>query len=299
MERLNSASSEPVLLKKIAAYSQISNSMVKDIAHFEMGRFVDGITSIFSLRKKMIPAEINALKDLLTYLNSASFKTKNIFDTTTQKTFATWLNIVQGTSVLSSNLETMSLKDQVMQLKNILTNISVADASHERSQLVSTIIPKMFNSRGDYLKEDLEVLKDLFVAIQNKPGLLASNQISTIVAWINELDNAIKITDGKNTYISALLSNAISDEKTENLGVYKKIAVLFTPATPVPVLAAFIGALNGLFKTRNSYDKTALLKLFQIIDQRKLSNGTNLLGAKQKDVMGKWIKILAQEIKNK
>jgi hypothetical protein len=62
-------------------------------------------------------------------------------------------------------------------------------------------------------------------------------------------------------------------------------------------MAAFVGALNNIFKTRNSHDKKKILKLFQIINLRKLSNGTNLLGPAQKPIMVQWIKILENETK--
>lgn len=294
MSQLNIASEEKVLSKKIAAYLQISNSITKDVDSFEKGRFIDGITSLFSLRKQMTGAEIDVFKNLLNTLNSQAFKEKNIFDNTMQKTLADWIKIVECTSVLFSQIESKTEKEQIALIKPILDKLTSPNAAYERKQLISVIIPQLFNSRGNLMQDDINAMKDLFISIQNKAGLLASNQISTIVAWIKELDDASKITTDKNTYISALLDNAV---KNKDLSYYEKIIPLFTPQTPVSVMAAFVGALNNLFKDRNSYDKKKILRLFQIINLMKLSNGTNLLGPAQKPIMGQWIKILDNETK--
>ncbi len=294
MTQLNIASSEKNTSKKISAYLQISNSITSDIDNFEKGRFVDGITSLFSLRKQMTGPDIDALKNLLNNLNSSIFKSKNLIDSVMQKTLEDWIKIIECTSILFSQIESKTEKEQISLLKSILDKVTNTNAAYERKQLISVVIPQLFNSRGNLTKEDLSAMKDLFTAIQNTAGLLASNQVSTIVSWIKELDDAIKITTDKKTYISALLDNAINNK---DLTTYEKILPLFTPQTPVTVMATFVGALNNIFKTRNTYDKKKILKLFQIINLRKLSNGTNLLGPAQKTIMVQWIKILESETK--
>jgi len=294
MSQLNIASSEKVLSKKIAAYLQISNSITKDIDSFEKGRFIDGGTSLLSQRKQMTGAELDALKNFLNNLNSVTFKSKNIFDSIMQKSVEDWIKIVEVTSILFSQLESKTVKEQIQLLKNTLDKVTATNASYERKHLITVVIPQLFNSRGDLTQEDLIAMKDLFTGIQNTAGLLASNQVNTMVSWIKELDDAVKITTDKKTYISALLDSATS---VKDLSLYEKILPLFTPQTPVTVMAAFVGALNNIFKTRNSHDKKKILKLFQIINLRKLSNGTNLLGPAQKPIMVQWIKILENETK--
>jgi hypothetical protein len=211
-----------------------------------------------------------------------------------QKSVEDWIKIVEVTNILFSQLESKTIKEQITLLKTTLNKVTTTNAAYERKQLVSVVIPQLFNSRGDLTQEDLSAMKDLFTGIQNTAGLLASNQVSTIVSWIKELDDAVKITTDKKTYISALLDSATS---AKDLSLYEKILPLFTPQTPVTVMAAFVGALNNIFKTRNSHDKKKILKLFQIINLRKLSNGTNLLGPAQKPIMVQWIKILENETK--
>lgn len=294
MTQLNIASSEKIISKKIDTYLQISNSITSDIDSFEKGRFVDGITSLFSLRKQMTGSEIDAFKNLLNNLNSATFKSKNILDSVMQKTLEDWIKIIECTSILFSQIESKTEKEQMPFLKSILDKVTATNAAYERKQLISVVIPQLFNSRGNLTQEDLTAMKDLFTGIQNTAGLLASNQVSTIVSWIKELDDAIKITTDKKTYISALLDNAIN---SKDLTIYEKILPLFTPQTPVTVMATFVGALNNIFKARNTYDKKKILKLFQIINLIKLSNGTNLLGPAQKPIMVQWIKILENETK--
>ncbi len=294
MIQLNVASSEKNISKKIAAYLQISNSITSDIDSFEKGRFVDGITSLFSLRKQMTGPEIDAFKNLLNNLNSATFKSKNMLDSVMQKTLEDWIKIIECTSILFSQIESKTEKEQIPLLKSILDKVTATNAAYERKQLISVVIPQLFNSRGNLTQEDLTAMKDLFTGIQNTAGLLASNQVSTIVSWIKELDDAIKITTDKKTYVSALLDNSIN---SKDLTIYEKILPLFTPQTPVTVMATFVGALNNIFKARNTYDKKKILKLFQIINLRKLSNGTNLLGPAQKPIMVQWIKILENETK--
>ncbi len=302
ISQLSAASVEKVFSKKIADYVQIANSIDPSVHNFEKGRFIDGITNLFSLRKKpdkddkrtITGAEADALKNLLNSLNSSPFKDKNIFDSTMQKTLGTWIKIIEATSILFSQIELKPAKEQIALLKTILDKVTVPNAEYEKKQLVLVTIPGLYNSRGNLMQEDLLSMKDLFTNIQNTAGLLASNQISTIVAWINELDSAAKITTGQKIYISALLDSATNGK---DLSAYEKIASLFTPQTPVPVMAAFVGALNSIFKARDTYDKKKVLNLFQIINQKKLSNGTNLLGPAQKAVMVQWIKILTNETK--
>jgi hypothetical protein len=294
MNQLNIASAEKILSKKIAAYLQISNSIVKEVDSFEKGRFIDGITSLFSQRKQMTNTEIDALKNLLSNLNSPTFKGKNIFDSIMQKTVEDWIKIIECTSILFSPLESKPVKEQILLLKTTLDKVTAPTAAYERKQLISVIIPQLFNSRGNLPQEELNAMKDLFTEIQNKAGLLASNQVSTIVSWIKELEDAIKITTDKKTYIAALLESAAIGK---DLSVYEKILPLFTPQTPTSAMATLVVALNNIFKSRNSYDKKKILKMFQIINMRKLSNGTNLLGPTQKPVLMQWIKILTNETK--
>ncbi|MFH1253988.1 MAG: hypothetical protein V1646_00990 [bacterium] len=292
--QLNIASSEKVISKKIASYLQISNSITNDIDSFEKGRFIDGVTSLFSLRKQMTGSEVDAFKNLLNNLNSTTFKSKNIIDSIMQKALEDWIKIIECTSILFSQIESKPIKEQIPLLKTTLNKVTVTNAAYERKQLVSVVIPQLFNSRGDLTQEDLSAMKDLLTSIQNTAGLLASNQVSTIVSWIKELDDAVKITTDKKIYISALLDSATNGK---DLSLYEKILPLFTPQTPVTVMASFVGALNNIFKARNTFDKKKILKLFQIINLRKLSNGTNLLGPAQKPIMVQWIKILENETK--
>jgi hypothetical protein len=292
ISQLNVAAAEKDALKRINLYQQATGSINADSDAFECGKFLDGVTNLFSMRNKMDSAQVNALKELINKFNTL-LKGKHAFGRSTQKLIEEWLKVIECTSILLSPYESKPIAEQVVLFNKILNDLTISTADYER-RLFVTAITRLFNSRGNATKKDLETMKTLFTQVQGKAGVLSSNQVPVMVLWIKELTNAANMTTGTKGYISVLLQDAAGKR---NLGLYKSILQLITSDTPSSVLSEFVAALNAIFTDRNFYDKSQVLSFFKTVNTKKLSPITSLLGPAQKSVMDQWIKILDDEIK--
>ena len=299
------------ILAKIDELEAIAKMMQSSVDSYEKRIFFNEIERLVKGRGQYAEIEIEKLQKILITLTSAIFKKNKIFDDADIKKLNEFRSITYVTQVLLMAFQEKILYQKIKGVGNVLSMLVGKDVSYEKTLLMK-FISEIFVNRAFCVRSDIEIIISFFKTIREMKNLLAANQLSVLVVWLQELNYALTVTNGEKTYIESLLDSAIAIANTnlipqtavipikatiQDEGVVGKLVKILTLCSyecSEIIKNKFINCLNILFQKRKNLNRTEFLDLLAMVKNKTIKNQP-FLSKKQLDFLLQWIQIVSKE----